>query len=143
VIALDGVIVEISPGDRSGINTLTVPTAFVFMAGDLEWASKKAIEQAMAVLRRGAVAPKILAEKLPEFFDAASTPTESESTVRAPSAMPRFAFASVGRSVSSAEQKPPKPSVAKALPQGSATAAETRGEGSTESERGNEARSSP
>jgi hypothetical protein len=80
IIPIHGIIVEISPGDRKGLSTLNVPTAFVYMAGD-EWATKDVIENAMASLRGRGIATmafevqelevteRSFAEKLPEFFN--------------------------------------------------------------------------
>jgi hypothetical protein len=79
-VPVDGVIVEISPGDPSATD-LSVPTAFIYMERDVSWASKTAVEDVRKRLagkgvpseafevRPFKLGRQTFSEKLSEFFD--------------------------------------------------------------------------
>jgi hypothetical protein len=78
---IDGVIVEVSPGDPSTAEELVVPVAFIYMPKDMEWASQSAIEGVREKLAQREVKSVafevkpfrmnrwIFHQKLPEFFN--------------------------------------------------------------------------
>jgi hypothetical protein len=91
-VPVDGVIVEISPGDPSA-GDLAVPAAFIYMERDVNWASAAAVQRMREGLTRRSVPSAafpvqpfnltwgIFADRLPEFFDRQSSSLIFEALV--------------------------------------------------------------